>query len=182
MPYAKPALDRYTTQLQNYNVDPYGILPNAMQEFQNTIGGMYLDPSTNKYLEDYFRLGAERIKGQLSPSFGHMNAFGGHSGYNEALARGLGDFSVGLYGGAYEKERDRMSQMTSLAPNFLTQSSTASFAPYQQYLGTLSSLGKKTNQPYFEGNPFAGILGGALAGGTLGAMFNKDKKNNIWGF
>ena len=31
--YAKPALDRYTSELQNFNVDPYGVLPSAMKEF-----------------------------------------------------------------------------------------------------------------------------------------------------
>lgn len=170
MPYAKPALDRYTTDLQNFNVDPYGIMPSAMKEFQNTISGMYLDPSTNKYLEDYFRLGSERVKGALSPSFGHMQAFGQHSGYNEALSRGLGDLAVGLYGGNYAKERDRMTQMTAAAPSFLTGTSQATFAPYQQYLSTISGLGRKKEEPYFE-NPFGNILGGAFMGASMGNMF-----------
>jgi hypothetical protein len=169
-PYVKPALDKYSTDLQNYQIDPYGVMPSAMKEFQNTIGGMYLDPSTNKYLEDYFRLGAERIKGSLSPSFGHMQAFGQHSGYNEALSRGLGDFSTGLYGGAYNKERDRQSQLTAAAPAFLGQASQAAFQPYSQYLQSVGSLGKKKDQPYFE-NPFGNMLGGAFVGGSLGGMF-----------
>jgi hypothetical protein len=141
-----------------------------MKEFQNTISGMYLDPSTNKYLEDYFKLGAERIKGSLSPSFGHMQAFGQHSGYNESLSRGLGDFATGLYGGNYAKERDRQTQLTAAAPAFLGQSSQAAFQPYSQYLGTVGSLGKKKDEPYFN-NPFGNILGGALTGGVLGGMF-----------
>jgi hypothetical protein len=168
--YAKPALDKYSTDLQNYQIDPYGVMPSAMKEFQNTISGMYLDPSTNKYLEDYFKLGAERIKGSLSPSFGHMQAFGQHSGYNESLSRGLGDFATGLYGGNYAKERDRQTQLTASAPAFIGQSSQAAFQPYQQYLGTVGSLGKKKDEPYFE-NPFGNILGGALAGGSLGRIW-----------
>jgi hypothetical protein len=168
--YAKPALDKYSTDLQNYQIDPYGVMPSAMKEFQKTIGGQYLDPSTNKYLEDYFKLGAERIKGSLSPSFGHMQAFGQHSGYNESLSRGLGDFATGLYGGNYAKERDRQTQLTAAAPSFLGQSSQAAFQPYQQYLGTVGSLGKKKDEPYFE-NPFGNILGGALAGGSLGRIW-----------
>jgi hypothetical protein len=168
--YAKPALDKYSTDLQNYQIDPYGVMPSAMKEFQNTISGMYLDPSTNKYLEDYYKLGAERIKGSLSPSFGHMQAFGQHSGYNESLSRGLGDFATGLYGGNYAKERDRQTQLTASAPAFIGQSSQAAFQPYQQYLGTVGSLGKKKDEPYFE-NPFGNILGGALAGGSLGRIW-----------
>ena len=175
LPYAKPQLDKYSTDLQNYQIDPYGIMPSAMQEFQRTISGQYLDPSTNKYLADYFKLGAERIKGSLSPSFGHMQAFGQHSGYNEALSRGLGDFSTMLYGGAYEKERDRQNQLTAAAPGFLAGSSTAAFTPYQQYLGTLSSLGKKKEQPLYE-NPWGDVLGGAMAGGSLGWMFGGGGK------
>jgi hypothetical protein len=168
--YAKPALDKYSTDLQNYQIDPYGVMPSAMKEFQNTISGMYLDPSTNKYLEDYFKLGAERIKGSLSPSFGHMQAFGQHSGYNESLSRGLGDFATGLYGGNYAKERDRQTQLTAAAPAFIGQSSQAAFQPYSQYLQTIGSLGKKKDEPYFE-NTFGNILGGALAGGSLGRIW-----------
>jgi hypothetical protein len=168
--YAKPALDKYSTDLQNYQIDPYGVMPSAMKEFQKTIGGQYLDPSTNKYLEDYFKLGAERIKGSLSPSFGHMQAFGQHSGYNESLSRGLGDFATGLYGGNYAKERDRQTQLTASAPAFIGQSSQAAFQPYSQYLQTVGSLGKKKDEPYFE-NPFGNILGGALAGGSLGRIW-----------
>jgi hypothetical protein len=141
-----------------------------MQEFQKTISGLYLDPSTNKYLDDYYRLGAERIKGSLSPSFGHMNAFGQHSGYNEALSRGLGDYATMLYGGAYDKERNRQSQLTAAAPSFLGQASTSAFTPYQQYLGTIGSLGKKKEEPFYT-NPFAGVLGGALSGATLGGLY-----------
>jgi hypothetical protein len=170
MAYAKPQLDKYSTDLQNYQIDPYGVMPSAMQEFQKTISGLYLDPSTNKYLDDYYRLGAERIKGSLSPSFGHMNAFGQHSGYNEALSRGLGDYATMLYGGAYDKERNRQSQLTAAAPSFLGQASTSAFTPYQQYLGTIGSLGKKKEEPFYT-NPFAGVLGGALSGATLGGLY-----------
>ena len=170
MPYVKPALDKYSTDLQNYQTDPYGIMPSAMNQFKNTVGGMYLDPSTNKYLEDYFRLGAERIKGSLSPSFGHMQAFGQHSGYNEALSRGLGDYAVGLYGGAYEKERDRQTQLTAAAPAFLGQSSQAQVNPYTQYLQSVGGLGKKKEEPYFN-NQFGNILGGAMFGSQFGKAF-----------
>jgi hypothetical protein len=170
MPYAKPALDQYSTQIQNLNTDPYGIMPSAMKEFKSTIDGMYLDPSTNKYLEDYYKLGAERIKGSLQPSFGHMQAFGAHSGYNEALSRGLGDFATGLYGGNYAKERDRQTSMTASAPQFLAQASTQQTLPYQQYLQSLSSLGKKKEDPFFT-NPMGGILGGAMVGSQLGSLW-----------
>jgi hypothetical protein len=169
--YMKPTMDKYSTELQNYQIDPYGVMPAASQEFKNTISGMYLDPSTNKWLEEYFKLGAERVKGAVSPSFGHMQAFGSHSGYNEALSRGLGDFATGLYGGAYNKERDRQTAATAAAPNFLTQQSTAAFAPYQQYLQTLGSLGKKKDQPYWEPSQMQNILGGAMAGYGIGSIF-----------
>lgn len=171
MPYAKPALDQYSSQIQNLNTDPYGIMPSAMKEFKSTIDGQYLDPSTNKYLEDYYKLGAERIKGSLSPSFGHMQAFGSHTGYNEALSRGLGDFATGLYGGNYAKERDRQTSMTASAPQFLAQSSTAQTLPYQQYLQSLSGLGKKKEDPYFT-NPMGGILGGAMMGSQMGSLWS----------
>jgi hypothetical protein len=170
MPYAKPALDKYSTEVMNYQTDPYGIMPSAMQEFLKTIQGQYLDPSTNKWLPEYFKLGAERVKGALSPTFGHMQAFGQHSGYNEALSRGLGDLAVGLYGGAYEKERDRQNQMIGGAPNFLTQGSLSKFAPYGSYLSSLSGLGSKKEQPYFD-DPWGRLMGGAMVGSQVGKAF-----------
>jgi hypothetical protein len=103
-----------------------------------------------------------------------MQAFGQHSGYNEALSRGLGDFATGLYGGNYAKERDRQTQLTAAAPAFLGQSSQAAFAPYQQYLSTIGSLGKKKEEPYFS-NPFGSILGGAMAGGAFGNLFRSGR-------
>jgi len=170
--YVKPALDKYSTMVQNHNTDPYGIMPAAMDQFRKTVSGDFLDPSTNKYLEGYFNAGAERLKGTLSPSFGHMQAFGGHAGYNEALSRGLADLSTGLYGQAYENERSRMNSAIGAAPSFLQGASQQQFAPYQGYLSTLGSLkGSKTTQPYFEGSDWQNILGGAMTGWGLGNMF-----------
>lgn len=169
-PYVKPQLDKYSSLVQNYQTDPYGVMPEAMKQFKNTISGQFLDPSTNKYLEQYFNLGAERVKGSLSPSFGHMQAFGSHTGYNEALSRGLGDLATNLYGGAYERERDRQNQMTAAAPGFLQAGSQQAFAPYTQYLNTVGNLGKKKEQPYFD-NPFGNMLGGAMMGYGLGGLF-----------
>ena len=171
MPYVKPTLDKYSTQIQNYNTDPYGIMPSAMREFEKTISGGYLDPANNKYLENYFNAGAERVKGTLSPSFGHMQAFGSHSGYNEALSRGLADLSTGIYGQAYENERSRMNSAMGAAPSFLQQSSQQAFAPYQGYLNTVGGFGKKSSQPYFEGSDWQNILGGAMTGWGLGNLF-----------
>ena len=38
-----------STEVQNYNVDPYGIMPSAMQQFQKTIDGSFLTPESNPY-------------------------------------------------------------------------------------------------------------------------------------
>jgi hypothetical protein len=168
--YAKPALDRYGTELQNYQIDPYGVMASAGKQYSDTVNGMYLDPETNKYLKDYFNAGAERVKGTLSPSFGHMQAFGSHTGYNEALAGGLSDLATGIYGGNYQQERDRQTALTAAAPGFIQGQSQAAFSPYQSYLDTVSKLGKSKQQPYFE-NPFGNILGGAMAGYGLGNIF-----------
>jgi hypothetical protein len=171
-PYLKPALDKYSSMIKNHNTDPYGVMPAAMKQYQDTVSGMYLDPSTNKYLQEYFNAGAERVKGTLSPSFGHMQAFGQHSGYNEALSGGLSDLATGIYGGAYENERNRQAQLTAAAPNFIGGASEAAFAPYSQYISAISGLGKKQQQPYFS-NPFGSILGGAMAGSQIGGIFGK---------
>lgn len=88
----------------------------AQQNVASTLRGDYLRPESNPYLDATFQRGLEQVRGALSPNFGHMQAFGGHSGYNEALARGASDLATGIYGGNYQQERGRQMQAGLLAP------------------------------------------------------------------
>jgi hypothetical protein len=61
--------------------------------------------------------------------------------------------------------------MTAAAPNFLQSQSQAAFSPYQNYLSTISGLGRKKEQPFYQPSSMQGILGGAMAGYGLGGLF-----------
>lgn len=168
LPYAKKGVEDYSTLLTGSNTDPYGIMSAAADEVKKTLEGFYLDPEKNAALNEYFNAGAERVKGALSPRFGHMQAFGQHSGYNEALARGLGDLALGLYGPEYQKERARQFESVGFAPKFTENWQNLTFSPYDRYLRTIAGLGgKRKDEPYFD-NPFGNIASGALIGAGLG--------------
>ena len=139
------------------------ILDASQDETLKTIQGDYLDPRSNPYLQETFQQGSNQIRGALSPSFGHMQAFGSNSGYNQALGRSLGEFATSLYGGNYNQERDRQFGAT-------TAGAESAFAPFNQYANLLKGWGSQQQQPFYE-NKGANILGGALVGGSLARAF-----------
>lgn len=111
-------------------------LVNAAQaEQQATIGGQYLNPSTNPYLQQTYDQAAGRMAdafsrgtaAQTDATFARAGAFGG-SAWNEmqgANQRALGDSLAGLaanlYGGNYNAERARQQQASQFAPNLAAQ-------------------------------------------------------------
>jgi hypothetical protein len=142
----------------------------SQDEMMKTIQGQYLDPRSNPFLQETFQQGANEIRGAMSPSFGHMQAFGGNSGANQALGRSLGNFATNLYGNNYNQERNRQFGATAAGPDFATSGTGSAFAPFNQYSNLLKGWGSQQTQPYFN-NPTGGVLGGALTGASMGRMF-----------
>lgn len=103
----------------------------AQQNVASTLRGDYLSPGSNPWLDATYQRGLEQVRGAIAPNFGHMQAFGGHSGYNEALARGAADLATGIYGGNYQQERGRQMQAGLLAP----QMAEADYRDSQALLG-----------------------------------------------
>ena len=91
------------------------------QNLTATMRGDYLSPEANPWLDQTFDKGVEQIKATLSPKFGHMQAFGGSSGYNEALGRSTSDLASNIYGGNYQAERERQVKGMALAPQIAGQ-------------------------------------------------------------
>jgi hypothetical protein len=103
----------------------------AQGDITKTLGGGYLSPESNPYLQQTYEKAARGLTDQyslatmpqLSKAFGGMQAFGADSGYQQAssqagknLATGLGDVATGIYGQNYQAERDRMQRAGALAP------------------------------------------------------------------
>jgi hypothetical protein len=155
---------------QQVGQGPSPVTGASQDEMMKTIQGQYLDPRSNPFLQETFQQGANQIRGALSPSFGHMQAFGGNSGANQALGRSLGNFATNLYGGNYGQERDRQFGATMGGPGFASGQTESAFAPFNQYSNLLRGWGSQQTQPFFE-NKGANMFGGALAGAGLGRMF-----------
>lgn len=104
----------------------------AQAEAAQTLGGGYLDPRSNPYLQsavggalqDVGRAYAESVAPQLQSEFVGAGRYG--SGLQQAaeslsrqdLARQMGNIASNMYGQAYESERDRMLKQAALAPAF----------------------------------------------------------------
>jgi hypothetical protein len=165
-PYAEEMLKSGQATFNQSTKSP--LIPAAEAEMLKTIQGGYLD--SNPYLDQTYQRGAEQIKSNLSPSFGHMQAFGSNTGYNQAYGRSLADLATGLYGGNYQTERGRQFAATTGAPDFNSSATTSAFAPHQAYKSLMNFGGGTQTSPYFQNN-MAGAAGGALAGYTMSRMF-----------
>lgn len=101
-------------------------------EAATTLGGGYLDPRSNPYLQsavsgamqDVGRQFAEATMPSLQSQFVDAGRYGsGAQIANESLARQdlarqMGNMAANMYGQAYESERDRMLRQSSIAPQF----------------------------------------------------------------
>jgi len=104
----------------------------AQSEAAQTLGGGYLDPRSNPYLQsavsgalgDVGRAYAESVMPQLQSQFVGAGRYGsGLQQASESLVRQdmltkMGDIASGMYGKAYESERDRMLKQGALAPQY----------------------------------------------------------------
>ncbi len=169
-PFVMGFLDPAKQQFQQSVGAPSPVPGVAQDEILKTIRGDYLDPTLNPFLGKTFEEGAARIRSSLSPAFGHMQAFGPNTAFNQALGRSLSDFGTGLFGGNFQQERNRQFGATMGAPGFSSGVTESTFAPFNQYANLLRGWGSQQQQPYFR-NKGAEVLGGALTGGALARVF-----------
>jgi hypothetical protein len=160
-----PALTSASGLLSRQMNQSNNLLAPAENQMKATIQGDYLN--SNPYLDRAFNMGADRITERLSPSFGHMQAFGGNSGYQQALGRSLGDYATQVYGGNYQQERGRQVAAAGAAPGFTTQATSTAWDPFKNFMSVAGGrFGGSQSQPYFN-NPFGSMASGALLGGKL---------------
>lgn len=182
----------YTQQAQQLTaqkaLDPNSLTAQSQGVLGNTISGQYLSPDSNPYLkssvQDALGLAGSAFAKQYGGAAGQNL---GNSGYQEALARGLGATATNAYSNAYQNERQNQLQATQLAPSMdyanlhalggvgaqqeaRAQSQYNSpFQNLQAYQQMISGQGGGTTQgqsPYFT-NPLANALGLGLGGTAL---------------
>jgi hypothetical protein len=174
----------YTQQAQDLTaqraLDPNSLTGRAQGVLGDTISGKYLNLSTNPALQDALGLAGSAFAKQYGGAAGQNL---GNSGYQEALARGLG----GVAAQAYNVERQNQLQATQLAPSMdyanlqalggvgaqqeaRAQSQYNSpWSNLQAYQALISGQPGGTTQgqsPYFT-NPLASGIGMGLGGLAL---------------
>lgn len=152
-----------------------------------TINGGFL--GANPYLDQTFNRAALQTQNQLSSQFAG-------SGRNQQAAMGLrsdqlNDLATGIYGGAYDSERNRQQQAIGNAAGLANQDYTdlgqlanvgaqreglaqdMANQPGQaldQYLGRVTGGGGTSQYTPSNRNRFAGAAGGAMLGSQLGGQ------------
>lgn len=200
-PYKGPFLGAqspYTQQAQQMLAqkanDPNSLAAMSQRQLGSTINGDYLNPNSNPYLAG----AVEDALGQARTAF--MSQYGGsagsnigNSGYQEALARGLGSAATNAYLGAYNSERANQMAAVGMAPQYDYLQANALFgagqsqearsqaevdAKQQEYMAPWNNLanymnaikgdyGAEMNTPSHS-NPLGSLVGTGLAGFGFG--------------
>jgi hypothetical protein len=157
----------------------------AAQNYATTsLNGGFL--GSNPYLDQTFNRAALQTQNQLASQFGASGR--GQAGAEGLRSQQLNDLATGIYGGAYENERNRqqgvLGQAGALAnqdyidlaqlggagaqvEGLAQQYADAPGANLDQYLGRVSgNMGQTTIAPRNR-NVGGGLLGGALTGASL---------------
>lgn len=165
-----------------------GITANANTLANATLNGDYLN--NNPYLDQTFNRAAMQTQGQLASQFAGS---GRNVGASEGLrSQQLNDLATGIYGGAYDAERNRQQQVLGMSPQLEQANYTGSNAllgigaqqenlnqqyidapgkSLDQYLQRVSGNYGQTQISPNTQNRGAGILGGAMLGSQLGGQY-----------
>jgi hypothetical protein len=166
---------------QIFNSGGNGMFDLANNQVRSTLNGDYLNPSSNPYLassvNDALGMARSAFNSQYGgPAGQNIN----NSGFQEALARGLGSVATNAYGNAYQQERQ--NQLSAVP--FAASLPYANVAGYEAALAPGLSFGTQTSsgygeQPYYQNNTATTL--GALAGiGGMAKMFSDIRlKSNI---
>lgn len=169
-PYAQGNVAQGQQILQGINPNN-PLLPASQNEAMKTIRGDYLDPNSNPYFASSVNDALGLAKSQFAGMYGggpgnNLN----NSGFQEGLARTLGQQATNAYAQNYNTERGRQATAAFGAPQLVSQGNAAAFSGNQAFAGLFPNV-SSTTVPYFSnpiGNMFSGALGGYALGGGMG--------------
>lgn len=185
-PYQSP----FTSSIIQQGTNPNSATALGQQQLASTIQGNYLTPDTNPYLkasvQDALGLAGSTFAGQYGgPAGANLN----NSGYQEALARGLGAVATNAYSNAYQQERGNQLAASQAAPGIdqgrIANLNAADLAAQQAYMSPWSNLANYRNAvagayggtqqtPYFT-NPASNAIGLGIGAGTIYSLFGGSK-------
>ena len=170
----------------------------ANQYALDTLNGNFL--GSNPWLDKTYERAALQTQSQLASQFAGT---GRNVDASEGLrAQQLNDLATGIYGGAYDAERNRQQQVLGMSPaiqaqdyadydrllgvgaqreNLAQQQLDAPGLSLDQYLSRVSgNYGQTTTTPYTR-NRAAGAIGGGMAGAQMGGQIGGYFGNSGWG-
>lgn len=148
----------------------------AKELLTDTMGGRYLMPGSNPFLDANVGRALDSVRGQVNSSFASGGGFGG-SANQEILARELGKTATEAYGKNYDTERGRQMQSMLFAPQMANQDyidfDRLSSVGAQKEDMTQSKINEAINQfnlqqesPYTALQRYSGLIGGNYGGTT----------------
>jgi hypothetical protein len=151
-PFASSYLPSALTGAQGvFNSGGNGLFGAAENQVKSTLAGDYLNPQSNPYLkssvQDALGLAGSAFAGQYGGGAGNNL---GNSGYQEGLARTLGQVATNAYSNAYGQERQNQLSAVPMAarlPYANVSGYEAALAPGLSF-GTQSGFGNN-EQPYY---------------------------------
>lgn len=152
--------------MNNINLDT------AINQYNDTMSGKYLDPATNPWLTATYDMAADKVGAGIDSKFAGAGRYGSGA-HQGVLGTQLGNLATNIYGGNYQLERDKQWGATQGAPAWNAAVTTASAAPLSIYQGLVGGNygGTQTGQSPYYSNPLGNLIGGAMLGGTFGKMF-----------
>lgn len=162
------------TEMHGYDMlhqvtnDPNGgSVPSAIAENNKTLHGDYLDPNTNPYLKGIADRAGQAAGAHADASFGSAGREGsGLAGYYSG--KGVADAVGGIYGGAYDNERNRMGAAVGQAPGLEAG----------RYLGPQAEISAGQNisaRPFDISNQYGGVLAQIAGLGQQGSTTGREQ-------
>lgn len=170
-------------------LQPNAVAGQAQGLLGSILGGQFLDPNSNPYLNNTFNMAADATQNRLASEFAGSGR--NLDASSPLRAQELNNLATSIYGGAYQQERGLMNQALGLAPeiaplqaNLYGQAGQYQNMDLNNYLqqiiglsgasntSTSSSVGN-SQQTYFGGGlagAAKGGLGGALTGAQIGSL------------
>lgn len=176
MPYVQGSLARGAgiNATQGYNGVPTDLSNLAAGQLGRTISGNYLNLRDNPQWMDLSQAMGDAYQYGTAPSrasqFARANSLGSTA---YAQQKGIDDQAfgrslAGLAGQIYGQERTNQERASTIAPDWSRAYQQVPYGNEQAYQGLLRGWGGSgTNSSPYYTNPYAGILGGISAAGSL---------------
>lgn len=123
---ASPLTGQAQSLVSGFSPASQNLTSQSQRQLSDTIEGKYLDPNTNPYLHNSVNDALGLAKTQFAGLYGGPAGQNvGNSGFQEQLARTLGQVATNAYSGAYGQERQNQLNAAQLGSQFGLQQANA---------------------------------------------------------